>query len=528
MKIRQNSRKILSFSTWQYNLTLTGRVRKISQMNTIADPTSQPPITKKCLILFVMLLCFFSGCTNSNSPKRTQTQYSSSRTVLPKATITPLSRRFHSSYNGGVLAMEYSNTGNLWDKIPASFQIPDESSNPAVQTQIRWFMKHQQYLDRTSRRAAPYIYYIYEQVQQRQLPTELVLLPINESAYNPFSTSVAGAGGIWQMTRGTASQYHVKQNWWYDGRRDVYTSTRAALDHLSYLQNFFNGDWLLALAAYNCGEGTVQRAIRRNAAQGKPTDFWSLPLPEETRAYVPRLLALAAILRDRQAYNLELPPIEDQPYLTQVDVETPVSLGEAAQLAGMNLSELKQLNPGHKYTGKTPQGPFKLVLPIDRVDVFKSNLAGYSPSSSTRFAANDNYDDAQENAVISPTPTPSRQSSGQAILRIVKRGDNLATIAKLYKVSSQDIKHWNHLTSNRLRPGTRLVVGYMDDTNTRQSPVSRRSSTTKPTYYTVRSGDTLARVAKHHQISINSLQVWNHLGHNSSLKPGQHLIVRRG
>ncbi|MBI5448690.1 MAG: LysM peptidoglycan-binding domain-containing protein [Gammaproteobacteria bacterium] len=510
-------------------------------MNT-ADSLFQHSKTTKLLTLLI-LLCFVAGCTNSGSPRHTAPPSPETKKTLFSggATITPITKRLHgsSSFNGGVLSLDYSNTGNLWDKLPSQFQMPDESDNPAVQTQIRWFLKHPDYLERTSRRAAPYIYYIYEQVQARQLPVELILLPINESAYNPFSTSVAGAGGIWQMTRGTASQYHVKQNWWYDGRRDVYTSTKAALDHLTYLQNFFNGDWLLVLAAYNCGEGTVQRAIRRNAAQGKSTDFWSLSLPEETRAYVPRFLALVTILRDRQAYHIDLPPIEDQPYLTQVDVDNPISLGEAAHLAGMRLPELKQLNPGHKYTGKTPRDPFKLVLPLDRVDTFKNNLASYSSHGRAIDFSNREEDEPeqQQNRAISvAAPISPNIPSGQPITRIVKRGDNLSTIAKLYKVSPREIVQWNQLHSNHLKPGTRLVVGYLNtDTTPRSEGTSRKkmnvakNSPKRSHYYVVRSGDTVSKIALHHNISPSALQTWNHLAQGGrSLKPGQKLVVRQG
>lgn len=505
----------------------------------MSDPTPHHPLSKKLLALFV-LFSFLVGCTAPNQPGRSgSSSDQQNANNIPRATITPLgngAKRFHTSNNGGILSMDFGmSTGNLWDRLPNGFMLADESNNPAVQSQIRWFLKHPQYLERTSHRAAPYIYYIYDQVQKRQLPTELVLLPINESAYNPFSTSVAGAGGIWQMTRGTASQYKVKQNWWYDGRRDVYTSTKAALDHLTYLQNFFNGDWLLVLAAYNCGEGTVQRAIRRNAAQGKPTDFWSLPLPEETRSYVPRLLALAIIIRDRQAYNIELPPIEDQPYLAQVDVETPMSLAEAARLSNLDVSELKKLNPAHRYTSKAAQGPFKLVLPIDRVDIFKNNLLSYNGASPSQDWSSDE-EPAYNNGPSENTKSRSRIQtlpSGQAITRVVKRGDNIGMIAKLYKVSPKNIVRWNHLASTKLKPGSKIVVGFLDNgpsSDSKKTKIAKRPEQTKNANrrYVVRRGDTLSKVAAREQVSVSSIQAWNHLGRNQALKPGQELVIHRG
>ncbi|EKD75733.1 MAG: hypothetical protein ACD_44C00036G0008 [uncultured bacterium] len=450
------------------------------------------------------------------------------------ATITPL--------NSNLLSLEdYANisTGNLWDRIPLEFQLEDQSYHPAVQAQIKWFSTHHDYLARTSERAAPYIYYIYEQLHQRQLPMELVLLPINESAYNPFATSGRGAGGLWQMIRGTASQYGVKQNWWFDGRRDIYASTKAALDHLTYLQNLFNGDWLLALAAYDCGEGTVLRAIRRNAAQDKSTDFWSLSLPEETRAYVPRLLALANIIRNRQAYNIDLPSIDDQPYLSQVDIEIPISLAKAAQLAKMNLAELKKLNAGHKYTEKTPLGSYKLALPIDRVDLFKNNLSSYH---NHRHAMNEPEISQEDKLALQEKNPPQHQityprQGKQPIIRRVRKGDNLSVIAKLYKVSSNDIMQWNHLKSARLKPNTKLIVGFMDAPNTIKNvnPNSKKQNTKfaenntakKNKYYKVRTGDTLTKIAKQHNISTSSLEAHNHLQHKT-LKAGQRLTIPYG
>jgi len=268
-----------------------------------------------------------------------------------------------------------NNKNNLWVDIRQNFQLNHYANNPEVQAQIAWYMHNQTYLDRTARRAAPFMYYIYQDVKaRRHLPSELVLLPIIESAYNPFVSSSAGAAGLWQIEPGTGRSFGLRQDWWYDGRRDVTASTNAALDYLTYLQNFFGGNWLLAIAAYDTGEGNVESAMRRNVRDGYSTDYWSLPLASETEAYVPRLLALAIIISDPKDYPVNLPPISNSPYLGEVEISSQITLEQAAQLAGVSLNELKILNPGYRHTTLDPNQPYKLLLPIDRVSFFKNNL----------------------------------------------------------------------------------------------------------------------------------------------------------
>jgi membrane-bound lytic murein transglycosylase D len=320
-------------------------------------------------------------------------------------------------------------SGNLWDTLPDNFQMQHYADSPEVQAQISWFMSHQDYLNRTIRRAAPYMYYIYQQVQRRNLPAELVLLPVIESAYNPFGYSNMGAAGLWQIMPQTASSWGLKRNWWYDGRRDIFASTNGALDYLTYLQNYFNGNWLLAVAAYNTGPGNVQSAIRRNVRQGKNTEFWDLPLSQETQSYVPRLLALAAIIADRKTYPIDLPPINDKPYLSSVDVGSHIDLTLAAQLAGMNTKELYQLNPGYNHWATDPNGPYVLILPVDKIDSFKTSLAKY--------------------------PREQRVVLQHYKVRV---GDTLAKIADRFDVDVSKIKKTNSLALRRIKPGKTLLI----------------------------------------------------------------------
>jgi membrane-bound lytic murein transglycosylase D len=324
----------------------------------------------------------------------------------------------------------YHNANDLWDELRHEFVLPHYESNPLVQEQIQWFMSHQDFLQSSASRAIPYLYYIMQQVHKRHLPAEVALLPIFESAYDPYAYSTAGAAGIWQMMPGTASGYGIKQNWWYDGRRDVIVSTKAALNHLSYLANFFQSNWLLAIAAYDTGQGNVLSAINKNIRDGYSTSYWYLPLAHETRIYVPRLLALATIIAHPEKYPVYFPPVRNAPYLAQVDVGTQIDLKQAATLAGMSLHKLMQLNPGYNRMITDPNGPYKLVVPIENVEQFTENMA--------------------------LQPTYQRTIHWQHYK--VRAGDTLLALAKRFRSSAASLKKLNRLTGNHLRPGTNLVL----------------------------------------------------------------------
>lgn len=360
--------------------------------------------------------------------------------------------------------------GTLWEPIRAHLQLSAREENqPAVQEQIRWFAKNPVYLKDAVSRAAPYIYYVYTQVRKRDLPTELVLLPIIESGYNPSATnSSSGAAGLWQLMKNTAKGYGVHQDRAFDGRRDIYSSTNAALDYLTYLKSFFGGDWLLAIAAYDTGEGNVQNAIRQNTQHDKNTHFWALPLALETRSYIPRLLALAAIVKNPAKYGISLPTVSAKPYLELVDANS-MSLTRVAKLAGMSVTELKELNPGVKNSSAAiKQG--QLALPIDRVALYKQQLAasslsgsGYKAVDNQQFALKQNSVQDKEDRNIHLVSNQVEGSSDKSKpnsqqIHLVKSGDTLNGIAKHYHVSVKNIQAWNQLSSDRLKPGEKLKI----------------------------------------------------------------------
>jgi len=369
--------------------------------------------------------------------------------------------------------------GTLWGPIRAHLQLTTyEEHQPAVQEQINWFTKNPAYLNDAIDRAVPYIHYIYTEVIKRNLPTELVLLPIIESGYNPSATNLSsGATGLWQLISSTARGYGVHQDRSFDGRRDLYSSTNAALNYLTYLKSFFGGDWLLAIAAYDTGEGNVQRAIRHNAQHDRNTHFWALPLVLETRSYIPRLLALAAIVKNPAKYGVSLPPISIKPYLALVGVQvgvqgTKLNLTHAAKLAGVNLSELKQLNPGVK-NSLTPLTHGQLALPIDRVALYQKQLSMLLASNNANNKRTVIKQTSRQTttSVMQQVSTEFRRFSRFNTLQhaskrmstvprvyLVKQGDTLVKIAKYYHVTVKNLQYWNQLATDRLRPGKKLKI----------------------------------------------------------------------
>ncbi len=398
-------------------------------------------------------------------------------------------------------------SADLWQDIAKSFQLNHYSNNPVVAKQITWYMQHQEYLYTMAERSAPYLYYIHQETQKRHLPGELVLLPMVESAYNPFAYSSVGAAGLWQFMPGTAAGFGLQQDWWYDGRRDVMSSTEAALHYLTYLHKFLNNDWILAMAAYDTGEGAVQHAILKNKKKNKPTDFWSLKLSHETKAYIPKILALATIISNPQKYQVELPAIPNKPYFDTVDVGYQIELAKAAELADISLDELYQLNPGYNRWATGPNGPYTLLLPTEKIATFKEQLA--------------------EN--FNHQVTWVRYQ--------VKAGDSLSKIAHQQHTTINTIKKANNLKNNHIRIGQKLMVprGAKTISATKLSHAKHNAMANKhvhppdnrPTQikYTVKANDALWKIAKHYHVKPAEIRFWNHLSQRDAIHPGQVLEI---
>lgn len=403
-----------------------------------------------------------------------------------------------------------ANQGHLFDYFATDMVKPHYAQRPEVRNQIDWYLNHKKFLYNVINQGEPYLFYIFHEVQQRDLPSELALLPLIESAYDPFAHSWVGAAGLWQFMPKTAKGLGIKQNWWYDGRRDIVSSTESALQYLTYLHRFFDGNWLLAVASYNCGEGTVQRAIKYNAERGKKTDFWSLDLPQQTKEYVPRFLALSLIVRNPSAYGVQLPKLAAAPYFTSVDVGQQIDLAHAATMAEISLNELYQLNPGYSRWTTGPNGPHTLLLPVDKVGVFHTNFAkntGKNPvihpiGKHGLRLANRTAPLPTKKATHKTLTKPSKALAHDATYR-VKSGDTLYKIARHYHVSVDALQRANHLTNAALQPGDVMRIPQEVAIAHKPSPPEKFLIKTKR--YVVKAGDNLRDIANRYHVSIHSI-----------------------
>jgi membrane-bound lytic murein transglycosylase D len=450
-----------------------------------------------------------------------------------------------------------------WDRVRKgfTFAVPDKKR---VTNQKNWYLRHPSYMKRVSKRAEPFLYYIIEELEKAGMPTELALLPIVESAFDPFAYSHGRAAGMWQFIPGTGKSFGMKQTWWYDGRRDVIASTAGAIKYLQRLHEMFDGDWLHALAAYNSGEGRVMRSIRKNKRLGKATDFWSLDLPRETRAYVPKLLALADILANKESYAFEWPTISNQQVIDIVDVGSQIDLAVAAKKAGLTTKELHALNPGYNRWATDPDGPHRLVVPRRLADEFISALSEtdkkdrlnwvrhkVKSGESLGLIANkynttidviQSINGMKNNVIYAndfllvPIALKSMEeyslSANQRLARTqaekkgayqlthkIKSGDTFWDLSRSYKVSIRELAKWNGMAPrDPLKPGKELVV-WVNQVSEQQTDNSIMRTLT----YTVRNGDSLSRIADKFNVKISDITKWNSLNGKRYLQPGQKL-----
>ncbi|WP_347905873.1 LysM peptidoglycan-binding domain-containing protein [Pseudomonas purpurea] len=398
---------------------------------------------------------------------------------------------------------------DVWERMRQGFQLQEGLGvNPRIEQQRLWFASNPSFLENAGERGSLYIHYIVERLEERNMPLELALLPVIESAYNPMAYSRADAVGLWQFIPSTGRYFNLRQTRFYDGRRDITASTTAAMDYLTRLHDMFNGDWLLALAAYNAGEGTVSRAIERNEKLGLPTDYWNLPLPSETQAYVPKLLALSQVVLAPEAYGVNLNPIANEPYFEVVEINQRMDLSKVAAVANIDEDELFQLNPAFKQR-TTIDGPQHLLVPTSKAQLLTASLSTMKPEELISKRALKPVFDGADSQELAKLKRAYR----------VKRGDNLAQIAKANKVDVKDLQRWNNMSGNNLKVGQTLV---MQDTRRKTTTVA--SNNKKQTQYKVKQGDSLYIVAKRFNVEMQHLKRWNpRVG--QALKPGQMLTV---
>jgi membrane-bound lytic murein transglycosylase D len=441
---------------------------------------------------------------------------------------------------------------DLWQRIREGYNLTPESMPASVTKQRDWYLRNPSYLKTVFSRAQPYIYYVTDELDKAGLPLELALLPIVESTYDPLAYSHSHAVGLWQFIPSTGKSLGLRRDRWYDGRRDVIYSTQAAITYLKKLNKRFDNDWLLALAAYNSGQGFVSKSIRRNRKLGKGTDFWSISLPRETRNYVPQLLALATLIRDPEKYDLRLPAMPNEPFFEVVEIESQIDLNNVVKVTGIEVGTFTRLNPAYRRAITPPQGKHNLLLPVGSAQPLRDMLATTDPKTwvpHTEYAVA-NGDTLSHIAARFDIPTSwlrsrnnlrndrlqigqvlliphsrdnidylsnSLNSSKQPVYHSVRQGDSLWTIAKKYDTSISRLRKINKLSSNTLRIGDRLIVGSrMEESATKNL---RKLS------YRVRRGDSLSLIASKFDIAIRDITRWNKISRNDLLQPGQRLTL---
>lgn len=475
------------------------------------------------------------------------------------------------------------NYETVWERMIALYAFP-EVDNERVDRELNWLLARPDYIARVQERAEPYLYSILEEIEAEGLPGELALLPVVESAFRPDAYSPAQAAGLWQFIPATGRLFGLKQNWWYDGRRDVFASTQAACDFLKDLSETFEGDWFLALASYNAGKGTVGKAIERNRNRDLPTDYWALPLPKETQDYVPRLIAVAKLFANAEKYNIPLRPIANKPVFEPVEIGSQIDLSKAAEMAHLTMDEFYELNPGFTRSCTAPDGPHRLLIPVEQVEVFKENLAQMSEEEkvdewqrhkveigedleyiaekydTTPHAIrklnnlSSDYVSPGHYIVIPPTQLASlgsefaahksatrktatvatsksapkqgkRETRGRDVIYTVKKGETFWRISQKFSVKPETLAQWNHLKSKTaVKAGQKLVIKSDKNSDIALSTFSKDPF--KSVQYTVKKGDSLAQISRKFNVSVSDLRKWNSSGSSKALKPGQKIMVK--
>jgi membrane-bound lytic murein transglycosylase D len=423
-----------------------------------------------------------------------------------------------------------SHYDNLWDRLFDLYDLPPVEHQD-VDRELSWFLNHPDYIDRVQKRAEPFLYSIVSHVEKQNVPGEIALLPVIESAFQPRAVSPANAAGIWQFIPSTGRRYGLKQNRSYDGRRDVYASTKAAVKYLKKLHSDFKGDWLLAIAAYNCGEGAVGRAIQKNLARNLPTDFWSLDLPEETRSYVPRLLAVARLFSEAGHYGIDLRQIPNAAMFKPVKVSTPLDLALAADATDMSLDQFYELNPGFKHQIADVDGSYRLFIPAEKTKEFKRELARLAQESrmtAERPRALDGETRESGSGRVAETASP-RVTARVAEWQVPPASLQPVSFQRERREASREpvatVSDSGATAGKTAAP--RMVEANRDDRVVSLATLEDRTldRATKKTAYRVQAGDTLWSIARKHAVDPFQLAKWNDISPRTNVKTGQTLTV---
>lgn len=468
----------------------------------------------KYQVLSVVLLLAAAGCATTSPTDQTARDSASGAAVpfvseedspapVAAAVAKPGGSKPHATFEEEATAA--TNHSDIWSRMRAGFSI-EPLDSPLVEREARWFANNPEYMARMMERAKLYLYYIVEEVEKRGMPMEIALLPAIESAYKANAYSRARASGLWQFIPSTGRLYGLKANWWYDGRRDVQASTQAALDYLEKLYNDFDGDWHLAIAAYNAGEGRVMRARAQNRRKGKPDNYTDLKqLKAETRHYVPKLMAMVSIVADPAKYGVQLAAIPDEPYFARVETGSQVDLGIVAKLVDLPVDDLQDINPGYRRWATDPNGPHELLVPADKKDDLIAGLNNLPEEQRIKWQHHE-----------------------------VKRGETLHEISRRYGLDAGTLRTANNLRSNLLRVRQDLLIPISSRPLTVAAVRTTYRSTAssagrgEPVIHRVRRGDTLSSIARRYNVLVQQLAKWNFISANGVLRMGQRLKIWTG
>ncbi|MGI9310592.1 MAG: LysM peptidoglycan-binding domain-containing protein [bacterium] len=392
---------------------------------------------------------------------------------------------------------------DLWQRLRGNFRLSDQHQNQRrLQHFEQWYSSRPRYFERLIERAKWFLPYVLAQVEQRGMPAEIALLPAIESAFRPSAVSRARAVGMWQFIAATGRRYDLRQDWWVDERKDLTESTRAALDYLQYLQREFDGDWELALAAYNSGEGNVRRHVRRNRARNQPTHYAALKLRRETADYVPKLLALRNLIAAPRSFGIALPPLPNRATLAVIETDSQTDLAVAASLGDLSGEQLRYFNQGYKRGVTSPQGPHRLVVPVEIASHLRAALAEMPAHARLRWARHR-----------------------------VREGEYLGKIARQYGVTVDSIIAANNLRSSLIHPRQALRIPLSTGRRTAAfataSAQPNDSTKAQRQVHLVVRGDSLWRIARRYGVSVANLARWNRISQHDLLHPGQPLVVKR-
>jgi membrane-bound lytic murein transglycosylase D len=479
-------------------------------------------------------------------------------------------------------------TTDLWDVIRDGFTF--DESIPANELGLKRIENHRQRIirsptmvSRITKNASPYLHFIVNELQKNNIPLEIALLPIVESHYDPFAYSPGRASGLWQFIPSTGKRFGLTQDWWQDERRDTIAATGSAIQYLLYLHNRFDQDWLLALAAYNAGQGNVAKAIRKNKQKGKPTDYWSLSLPKETQYYVPKLLAWKSIIQDPKKFNIQLDSIDNKPHFEIVNVGSQIDLAQAAELSEVTIDEIYQLNPAYNRWATDPSPPHDLLVPVGKGETLRKNLenipsdkritwrryiikkhdtlSGIAQKFHTSInliskingisgsriregkallipsasKASDYYTKSVEQRLVKQQSNAPRKNRSRVVHK-VKSGENLWDIARKYGVGVKSLARWNNMAPrDTLSINKKLIIWQKETTDIQnnnqaqsQTHFQAHSSTrneTRKLFYKVRPGDSLHYIASKFKVKVGDIKNWNQLEQQKYIQPGQLLTL---